>query len=110
MNCWWMNGGGLSADELDRLLTLGEKAGVRIYWADGGHPLFLPWNVGTAESRKQRHENEIVPLVREWAARFRDRWGLLAWGLCEEMPPSAVEELADYVLLWFARRAQTIRL
>ncbi len=99
MNCWWMNGEGHGDEALDRMLSLGEKAGLRIYWADGSDPMFFPFRWGTPESRRERHEKEIVPLFERRAQRFGDRWGLLCWGLCEEMPPSAVEELAPFVEL-----------
>ena len=96
MNCWYLNGGGLDDDALDRLLTKAEQAGVRIYYQDNGHPMYYPWMIGTPESRKERHEKEIVPIVKQRAARFKGRWGLLAWGLCEEMPAWALDEMVDY--------------
>lgn len=96
MNCWWLNGGGLDDDALDRLFTKAEQAGVRIYWQDNGDPMYYPWMIGTPESRRKRHEREIVPLVKRRAARFKGRWGLLCWGLCEEMPAWVLDEMADY--------------
>jgi len=99
MNCWWLNGGGLSDDSLDRLLTMAQQAGVRIHCQDNGSPMYYPWHGPTPEQRRHHYEVNIKPVARRRVARFRSRWGLLGWGLCEEMPASAVEEMQDYVAL-----------
>ena len=101
MNCWWLNGGGVKDDDLDTLFTMAEQSGVRIIWADNGDPMcyLLRWSRTTPQWRRGRYEKVIAPLIRRRVPRFKDRWGLLAWVVSEEMPPYVVDEVQPHVKL-----------
>ena len=101
MNCWWMNGGGVKDDDLDLLVTMGEKAGVRIICADQSAPAayLFRWSQTTPAQRRTRYERVIAPALRQRLPRFAKRWGIAAWVVSEEMPPFVVDEVEDYVAL-----------
>jgi hypothetical protein len=100
MNCWWMNGGGVKADDLAQLFTMGEQAGVRIVWADQSNPMSyqIRWKQRKPADR-ERHLQRAMQRFRKNAPRFKGRWGLAAWSVCEEMPPFVVDEVKDYFAL-----------
>ena len=101
MNCWWMNGGGVKEPDLGALVTLGEQAGVRIVWADQSDPMIclMRWRRTKPANWRHRMKHQMMPLIRKRAVQYKNRWGIAAWVVSEEMPPAVVETMQPYVKL-----------
>ncbi|NOX56946.1 MAG: hypothetical protein GXP27_21400, partial [Planctomycetes bacterium] len=56
-------------------------------------------HLATRTARLQSYERVLAPRAKEWIPKFRDRWGLAAWSLTEEITPEIVAELGPYYRL-----------
>ena len=75
-----------------RYLDILEQAGIRS-WLYG--PAYYH-DQGSDPANRHHFEHRIAPAAREIAPRYRGRWGILIWGLTEEIPESMVPHVARY--------------
>ncbi len=94
MNTIYVSGGILSG--LEKILPLAETRGIRlVYQGTGaGNLYYLPY--ATEEARLAVLNGQVLPSARENIPRFKNRWGLLAWSLTEEINADMSRELSPY--------------
>jgi hypothetical protein len=78
-----------------RYFDLLEESGIRS-WTYG--PVYFH-DQGSTEKNERWFKSRIEPGARNLAPAARDRWGLLAWGLTEEIDIDMVESLRQYYAL-----------
>ena len=94
MNTVYLSNGSLEG--LERLLPMAEARGIRLVYQGGSDGALYYLHLATAEARRHSLERVILPKAREWVPRFRDRFGLLAWSLTEEIAPELSRELPPF--------------
>ena len=86
--------GNVVEKDLKKLVDLAEERGMRVY------PQVLsiqyPRQLKKKETRRYVFNNRIRKIVERLIPKYRDRYGLLAWGMAEEIKPDIVEEFKDY--------------
>lgn len=88
-NTFYLNGGNADMDEV---ISLAEKADLRIYWQDQAKMMYY-------RQRAKAPEEELASSMadaRNRVPRFRDRWGLLCWGITEEITAADVPYVVRY--------------
>lgn len=97
MNTLYISNGWLEG--LERVLPLAEAHGIRLVYQGTSDGALYYLHLPTAEARKGSLEKVILPQAKEWVPKFRERWGLLAWSLTEEIGPELSTELGPWYRL-----------
>lgn len=84
---------------LQRVLPLAEARGIRLIYQGTSAGALYYLHLATPEARKASLEKTLLPRAREWLPRFRERPGLAAWSLTEEITPTMSAELGPYYAL-----------
>jgi len=95
-NTLYLSGGGAHRG---RLLDMAEKADIRVYLQDsGGSPNICFFVHGKKAGPELTTEaDRAISMARKVLPKYRDRWGLLCWGLTEEIKPHHVPQVVRYL-------------
>ncbi|MBI5686151.1 MAG: hypothetical protein HZC54_13845 [Verrucomicrobia bacterium] len=97
-NAWHINN--LNMARLGELLPMAEARDMRLLAQGGGWAsLYYCAGLGTPAQRKQVYASTLVPNAKKIVPPWRDRWGLLAWSLVEEINRDHVKEITPYYAL-----------
>ena len=86
-------------EKLEKILPLAEARAIRLVYQGTGAGAMYYLHYSDATARQNAYKKQIVPAVNRWLPKLRDRWGIAAWSLTEEIGPEISRELADYYAL-----------
>ena len=94
MNTIYISNGTL--DGLKRILPLAEARGIRLVYQGSGERSLYYLQLATPEARQHSLEQVIIPQARRLLPGLRDRWGIAAWSLSEEIRPETALEMKPF--------------
>lgn len=84
-------------EEASRLIDLCEKKKIRVYLQGSSN-----WFYSRRKNRESRiafFKKIIKPYATKHMPLYKDRWGLLCWGLTEEIKPDVADDVKEYYQL-----------
>ena len=97
MNAIYVSNG--ATTKLEDVLPLAEARGIRLIYQGTSASNLYYLHFSDPEARKNAFQTQIVPAASKLLPKLRDCWGVAAWSLTEEIPPTISQELADYYKL-----------
>ena len=103
MNCNCVYGSNMFIEQLETILDLLDRANVKLVYqgASPGSLIYFHrgYYGGDAQKEIEVNRTQFVPAARTHVPRFRNRPGLLAWSIGEEVSPDVPERLTSYYKL-----------
>jgi hypothetical protein len=103
MNCNCVYGSNMNIDQLGAILDLLDRTNVKLVY-QGASPGTLMYYQrgyfgGDVQKEIEANRAQFEPAARTHVPRFRNRPGLLAWSISEEVPPDVPERMTPYYKL-----------